>query len=311
MDNGQAGCGQHPWGAHLSFCSRGPACLAWPAWHRFLDPPIPREAASPPAPFQGPGAPPQTQAESTALPPTPPQGQDQKPTPGRSRGGESIFSLLFFSSIKRIKNPRPVWPSSVRHASQHPGGLGVVFADLGPWVRGDWGGLVGTAPCLRSGPFLSLSSEMLAQRVQVWDPASPPCFQQGAAGACRRELARELPGLGVEGGYADPLPSGCAPHPGKPDRTPGLRETTDRGHLSKEEVCRWAIWRPSTPRLWAPNRVIQDETDGRPSRKAGGPAWHGVPMAALLSPFRAQLVGISPGVDAPVTHPPSRVLTSR
>lgn len=47
MDNGQAGCGQHPQDARPSHRNRGPACLARPAWHRFLDTPIPREAASP------------------------------------------------------------------------------------------------------------------------------------------------------------------------------------------------------------------------------------------------------------------------
>lgn len=73
-DNGRAGCGQHPWEACLSRSNTGPVCLARPAWHRFLDTPTPWEAASPPTPFQGLGAPPQTQAQPSHM--RCPQGQD-------------------------------------------------------------------------------------------------------------------------------------------------------------------------------------------------------------------------------------------
>lgn len=95
-----------PRDARLSCCSRGPACLARPAWHRFLDTPTPWKQPAPlPQPLPGPGCPsPGPGGEHSPLPYAT-QGQEQKPTPGRNRGGESIFSLLFFSSIKRIKNP--------------------------------------------------------------------------------------------------------------------------------------------------------------------------------------------------------------
>ena len=122
-----------PRDARLSCCSRGPACLARPAWHRFLDTPTPRKQPAPPQPLPGPGCPsPDPGGEHSPLPYAT-QGQEQKPTPGRNRGGESIFSLLFFSSIKRIKNPSSLCLSlfSVQHTHRDLGGLAVVFADLG------------------------------------------------------------------------------------------------------------------------------------------------------------------------------------
>lgn len=71
-----------------------------PAWLRFLDTPTPWEAARPPTPFQDPGPLPDPGREHGSDPDT--QGQDRDYS-GKKRGGESIFSLLFFSSIKRIK----------------------------------------------------------------------------------------------------------------------------------------------------------------------------------------------------------------
>lgn len=79
----------------------GPAGLA-----PFFRHPYPSGSSQPPPhTFPGPGAPPQTQVESTALSPAPTPGAGLEAHSGKSRGGESIFSLLFFSSIKRIKNP--------------------------------------------------------------------------------------------------------------------------------------------------------------------------------------------------------------
>lgn len=76
------GCG--PWtgpvrpasqGAHLSSCCGGPACLARPAWHRFLNTPIPWEAASPPH-LPGPWAPPRPRWRAQPSDRHSPQGQD-------------------------------------------------------------------------------------------------------------------------------------------------------------------------------------------------------------------------------------------
>lgn len=168
-----------PGDARLSCCSRGPACLARPAWHRFLDTPTPRKQPAPPQLLPGPGCPsPDPDGEHSPLLYAT-QGQEQKPTPGRDRGGESIFSLLFFSSIKRIKNPSPVCVSLLCEA--HSGALEgwrwtlptSVALHLG---RESWGGLGARAHLL-----LSLSSERLAERVDALGPAFLRCFQQGAA----------------------------------------------------------------------------------------------------------------------------------
>ena len=123
-----------------------------------------------------------------------------------------------------------MWPSSVQHASQHPGGLGVVFADLGPstWVGEGWGGLVGTAPRLQSGPFLSLSSEMLAQRVQVRSPASPPCFQQGAAEAAAGSWLGNCQAGGWRAAMQIPSPQAVRPTPGSPRTSTARQNPRDR-----------------------------------------------------------------------------------
>ena len=99
VDNGQAGCGQHPWDAHLSCCSRGPACLAWPAWHRFLDPPpTPREAASPPHPprAQGPLPRPRQRAQPSHL--RRPRGRTRSPL--REEAGVGNLFFLSFSFLQ-------------------------------------------------------------------------------------------------------------------------------------------------------------------------------------------------------------------
>ena len=84
-----------PGDARLSCCSRGPACLARPAWHRFLDTPTPRKQPAPPQPLPGPGCPsPDPGGEHSPLPYAT-QGQEQKPTPGRNRGGATPVFLGF------------------------------------------------------------------------------------------------------------------------------------------------------------------------------------------------------------------------
>lgn len=101
-DHGQAGCGRLPRDARPSRCDKGPACPAQPARHRFLDP-HPREAASPPQPSGARG--PFPTRHSRHLRPARPGPEARS---GHSSSGQSIFSLLFFSSIKRVKNPRPL-----------------------------------------------------------------------------------------------------------------------------------------------------------------------------------------------------------
>lgn len=112
----------------------------------FFRHPHPREAASPPTPVQGPGAPSQP---GTAV-----NLRHARPGPeahsGRSSGGQSIFSLLFFSSIKRVKNPRSLcvtFPGTAR---------GPGLTGLGPSAASETAGEASAPPCLRpawvSGP---------------------------------------------------------------------------------------------------------------------------------------------------------------
>lgn len=194
--------------ARLSCCSRGPACLARPAWPCFLDTPTPREAASPPHPSRA-GGPSPDPGESTPFSPKPPQGQDQKPTPGRSRGGESIFSLLFFSSIKRIKNPRPLFVA-LRLGPRQPGG-GLWWPPSSTRVREGRGGLAGR------GSRLGQQST----RVGLGPQAAGMCPQ----GCCERTgqepqvgpLLPALPLLGLQTHRSRHLPP-CTRSPGSSDK---------------------------------------------------------------------------------------------
>lgn len=72
----------------------------------FFRHPHPSGSSQPP-PLQGPGPLP-SPGESTALSLAPPSGAGLEAHSRKKQGGESIFSLLFFSSIKRIKKPCPM-----------------------------------------------------------------------------------------------------------------------------------------------------------------------------------------------------------
>ena len=95
VDSGQAGCGQHPRDARLSRCNRGPACLARPARHRFLDTPLPRKAASPHPP--GPRPPPPRQGAQPSLPPA----RSSRPRgPLQDEAGVGTLFFLSFSFLQ-------------------------------------------------------------------------------------------------------------------------------------------------------------------------------------------------------------------
>lgn len=95
-DNGQAGCGQHPQEARLSRSKTGHACLAWPAWHRFLDTPTPWEAASPPSPSRAWG--PLPRPRHSPLTCVAPRGRTRSP-----RRDEAAVGNLFFLSFSFLQ----------------------------------------------------------------------------------------------------------------------------------------------------------------------------------------------------------------
>lgn len=99
---GQAGgCGQWPGGvrpappgARLSCCNTGPACLAWPAWHRFLDAPTPWEAASPLNPFRAWG--PLPRPRQSPLTCAAPRGRTRSPLRDETAVGNLFFLSFSF-----------------------------------------------------------------------------------------------------------------------------------------------------------------------------------------------------------------------
>ena len=101
---------------------------------------------------------------------------------------------------------------------------------------------MGTAPRLQSGPFLSLSSEMLAQRVQVRSPASPPCFQQGAAEAAAGSWLGNCQAGGWRAAMQIPSPQAVRPTPGSP-RTSTARQNPRalRGSRQRPPVQRGGV----------------------------------------------------------------------
>lgn len=192
-DHGQAGCGRLPRDARPSRCDKGPACPAQPARHRFLDP-HPREAASPPQPSGARG--PFPTRHSRHLRPARPGPEAHS---GHSSSGQSIFSLLFFSSIKRVKNPRPLCATSPWTArGLGPTGLGPSAASrrlgrpqlrpaapgLGVRTRGPAVTWPPAAACLPGGQRGSLtnpgvpaphprpSSDFATHRGDVWPPGA-------------------------------------------------------------------------------------------------------------------------------------------
>lgn len=98
-DNGQAGRGQLPRGCPPELLQQRTSLLGPAGLAPFFRHPHPSEAASPPPnSFQGLGAPPQTQAESTALSPTPPRARSRSPL--REETGVGNLFFLSFSFLQ-------------------------------------------------------------------------------------------------------------------------------------------------------------------------------------------------------------------